>query len=132
MMTDPIADMLTRMRNAIQARHASTDMPLSSVKQRIAEILKSEGFIEGFDVLRESAQGTLRVHLRYIGEDMESPVHGLRRISRPGCRVYAKHDEIPQVLGGFGIAIVSTSRGMMTGKAATKAQIGGELVCSVW
>lgn len=132
MMTDPIADMLTRIRNGIQSQKSSVTMPLSKLKTHIAEILKQEGFIENFEVTPDEVQGTLTIDLRYVGEEMETPVHGLQKVSKPGCRVYAKYNEIPQVLGGLGIAIVSTNKGLMTGKDAEAAKLGGEVLCSVW
>ena len=132
MMTDPIADMLTRIRNGIQSQKKSVSMPLSKLKMHIAEILKQEGFIENFEVAEDKVQGTLTIDLRYVGEEMETPIHGLKKVSKPGCRVYAKYNEIPRVLGGLGIAIVSTNRGVMTGKDAEEAKIGGEVLCSVW
>lgn len=132
MMTDPISDMLTRMRNAILVKHPHVDIPKSNIKVRIAEILKDEGYIDGFELLPDQQHDILRINLRYIGEDMESPIHGLQRESRPGRRRYTRSDQIPAVLGGMGIAIVSTSKGLMSGKNAAKAKVGGEVVCSVW
>lgn len=132
MMTDPLSDMLTRIRNAIQAGHKSLDMPSSKLKSEIAKILKNEGYIQDYEVVEEKIQNTLRIDLRYVGENMECPIHGLKRVSRPGRRVYAKRDEIPKVLGGLGIAIISTSKGLLTGRDAEKAEIGGEVLCSVW
>ena len=131
-MTDPIADMLTRIRNGIGAKKKTVDMPLSKLKVQLANILKAEGYIHDFETLEDNVQGTLRIALRYIGEDMESPIHGLQRVSKPGRRVYAKSDEMPKILGGLGVAIVSTNRGLMTGKSARKARVGGEILCSVW
>lgn len=132
MMTDPISDMLTRIRNSILVKHPHVDIPTSNIKVRIAEILKEEGYIDGFELLPGQQHGILRVTLRYIGEEMTSPIHGLRRESRPGRRRYARSDQIPAVLGGMGIAIISTSKGLMSGKNAERAKVGGEVVCSVW
>lgn len=132
MMTDPISDMLTRIRNAILVKHPTVDIPMSNIKVRIAEILKEEGYIDNFQLLKDQEFGILRINLRYIGEEMESPIHGMRRESRPGRRLYTRSDQIPEVLGGMGIAIVSTSKGLMSGKQAERAKVGGEVVCSVW
>jgi len=124
---DPVADLLTRVRNAVSARHESTAMPTSRVKVEIARILKSEGFIGGF----EPAPGQLVLKLKYVGGKVPA-VSGLRRISRPGLRVYARKTEMPRVLGGLGIAIVSTSSGIMTGRDAEKRGLGGEVLAYVW
>jgi small subunit ribosomal protein S8 len=132
MMTDPIADMLTRIRNAIVAKHRTLDIPGSKLKEHIASILKQEGYIEDFEVLPNEVQNTIRVTMRYIGDEMECPIHGLERVSRPGRRVYNRYDDMPEVLGGLGVTIVSTSKGVMTGKDAEKAKVGGEVLCSVW
>ena len=132
MMTDPIADLLTRIRNGLMSKRNVVDVPLSKTKRRIADILKKEGYIQDYEVKEDAVQGTLLLTLRYVGEDMESPIHGLRRVSSPGRRVYRKADDIPQVLGGLGIAIVSTSKGLMTGKQAAEQNVGGEVLCSVW
>ena len=131
MMTDPIADMLTRIRNAAQNRHPALRVPASKVKLRILDILKNEGFIEHYEFVEEGPQGRLDVVLRYM-PDRRCVIHGLRRLSKPGCRQYVKSKEIPKVLGGLGIAIVSTSKGMMTDREARKQHVGGELVCEVW
>lgn len=131
MMTDPIADMLTRIRNANTVRHANVDIPASNVKKRLAEILLNEGFIKGYDVIDDNKQGIIRVELKY-GENKERVISGLKRISKPGLRVYAKKNEIPRVLGGLGIAIISTSNGIITDKEAKKAGVGGEVICYVW
>jgi len=133
-MTDPIADMLTRIRNGIQARHERVELPTSKLKVEIARILKSEGFISNFkEVAAEKGQvqGTLRVYLKYA-EDGEPVIHGIERISRPGRRVYRNKQEIPRVLGGLGLAIVSTSRGILAGHEAIKNGVGGEVLCQVW
>ncbi len=130
-MTDPIADMLTRIRNANMVRHASVDIPASNVKKRLAEILLGEGFIKGFDVIDDGKQGVIRVEMKY-GEGKQRVISGLKRISKPGLRVYAKKNEIPKVLGGLGIAVISTSNGVITDKEARKLGVGGEVVCYVW
>ncbi|WP_232548983.1 30S ribosomal protein S8 [Propioniciclava soli] len=133
-MTDPIADMLTRLRNANQAYHDSTSMPHSKIKVGIAEILQQQGYITGFEVL-EPAEGevakTLRVTLKY-GQNRERSIAGLRRISKPGLRVYAKSNALPKVLGGLGIAIISTSQGLLTDKEANSKSVGGEVLAYVW
>ena len=133
-MTDPIADMLTRLRNANQAYHETTSMPHSKIKARIAEILKEQGYIAGYEVL-EPAEGevgkTLKVTLKY-GADRQRAIAGLRRISKPGLRVYAKSNDLPRVLGGMGIAIISTSQGLMTDKQAHQKSVGGEVLAYVW
>ena len=131
MMTDPIADLLTRIRNAAQAKHAAIQLPASKVKREILNILKSEGFISDFEFVNQGPQGLLSVSMKYL-PTKECAIQGLRRISKPGCRQYVKSMEIPKILNGLGIAIVSTSRGMMTDKDARKAKVGGELVCAVW
>jgi small subunit ribosomal protein S8 len=130
-MTDPIADMLTRIRNGIQSRHDRVDVPASKLKVEIARILKSEGFISNYKVVEEKPQSLLRVYLKY-SEEGEPVIHGIERISRPGRRVYRNKQEIPRVLGGLGLAIVSTSRGVMAGAEAVKSGIGGEVLCQVW
>jgi len=131
MMTDPIADMLTRIRNASNAKHDSVDIPASNIKKELAQILLNEGFVKGFDVIDDAKQGIIRVDLKY-GKSKEKVISGIKRISKPGLRVYVKSDEIPRVLGGLGIVILSTSKGIMTDKAARKDKIGGEVVCYVW
>lgn len=128
--TDPIADMLTRIRNAQGMRHESLVMPMSKMKMSIARILKDEGFIRDYDILRVQPQPMLRVHLAY--REKEPGINGLKRVSKPGLRVYVGKGEIPRVYGGLGIAIVSTSRGLKTGKDAWRQGIGGELLCYVW
>ncbi|HEU5139012.1 MAG TPA: 30S ribosomal protein S8 [Bacillales bacterium] len=130
-MTDPIADMLTRIRNANMVRHESLEVPASNIKREIAEILKQEGFIRGVEYIDDSKQGIIRVFLKY-GPKEERVITGLKRISKPGLRVYAKSQEIPKVLGGLGIAIVSTSKGLLTDRDARKQQIGGEVLAYVW
>ena len=131
MINDPIADMLTRIRNANTVRHTSVDVPASNVKKRLAEILLSEGFIKSYDVIDDNKQGLIRIELKY-GENKERVISGLKRISKPGLRVYAKRNEVPKVLGGLGIAIISTSNGIITDKEARKLGVGGEVVCYVW
>ena len=133
-MTDPIADMLARIRNATQSRHPRVDMPLSRLKVEIAKILESEGYIQGFKVNEPKegeAQGTLRVVLKY-GPRGERVITGIQRVSRPGRRVYFGRDSVPDVLAGLGCSILTTSRGVMTGKEAVKAGVGGEVLCNVW
>ncbi|MCB9716826.1 MAG: 30S ribosomal protein S8 [Myxococcales bacterium] len=129
-MTDPIADMLTRIRNAMIAGHENLEVPASRVKLRIAEILKEEGYINGYDRQEDGPQGKLLIELRFHGG--QPAIEGLKRVSRPGQRRYARCSDIPKVRNGLGIMIVSTSQGMMTDRAARKAGVGGELVCSVW
>ncbi|GAB6932371.1 30S ribosomal protein S8 [Calditerricola satsumensis] len=130
-MTDPIADMLTRIRNANMVRHDMVEVPASKLKREIAEILKREGFIRDAEYIDDGKQGILRIFLKY-GPNNERVITGIKRISKPGLRVYAKKDEIPRVLGGLGIAILSTSKGVMTDKEARKANVGGEVICYVW
>ncbi len=129
--TDSIADMLTRLRNANTANHESVDIPASRTKAAVARILKEEGFIADFERLEQGPQGTLRLRLRY-GPDKEKIITGVRRISRPGLRVYTSKSEIPRVLGGLGLVILSTSRGVMSGKRAKKEGCGGEVLAYVW
>jgi small subunit ribosomal protein S8 len=131
MMTDPIADMLTRIRNGLQSRHAAVEMPASKLKSAIAEVLKDEGYIKGFQTTGEGATKTLKVELRYVGKN-EPVLSGLKRISKPGLRVYSPATEIPRVFGGLGVAIISTSRGVMSGAQARKMRVGGEIICHVW
>ena len=133
MMTDPIADMLTRIRNASLARHEKTVMPASNVKKHIAEILVKEGFIAGVSEVDAEATGhkLLQITLKY-GRERISAIDGIRRVSRPGRRVYVTHDRIPRVLSGLGVSILSTSRGVMSDKEARRQKIGGELICEVW
>lgn len=129
-MTDPIADMLTRIRNGIQARHDRVELPASKLKVEIARILKSEGFISNYKVADEAAN-MLRIYLKYA-EDGEPVIHGIERVSRPGRRVYRGKDDIPRVLGGLGLSIVSTSHGVLSGAEAARNGIGGEVLCQVW
>ena len=132
-MTDPIADLLSRIRNGIQAHHDRIELPASKLKVEIARILKSEGFISNYKVVEEDGkpQSILRIYLRY-SDDGEPVIHGIERVSRPGRRVYRGKQEIPRVLGGLGLAIVSTSRGVLSGADAAKQGIGGEVLCQVW
>ena len=130
-MTDPIADMLTRVRNANSAYKPSTTMPSSKKLVEIARILKEEGYIEDYEVTEAAPQDSLEITLKY-GPRKERTITGLRRISKPGLRVYAKKDELPRVLGGLGIAVISTSAGVMTDRAASKAGVGGEVIAYVW
>lgn len=130
-MSDPIADMLTRIRNANVVRHETVEIPASKVKREIAEILKKEGFIRDAEYIEDSKQGIIRVFLKY-GPNNERVITGLKRISKPGLRVYAKSQEVPRVLGGLGIAILSTSKGVMTDKEARQSKAGGEVICYVW
>jgi len=130
-MTDPVADMLTRIRNANSAGHPTVDIPASKMKKSIAEILKNEGFISDYTVVQDNAQGTIKVDLKY-GPNKEKTIYGIKRISKPGLRVYAKANEVPKVLGGLGIAIISTSNGVITDKEARKLGVGGEVICYVW
>ena len=130
-LTDPISDMLTRIRNAMMVSHDSVLIPASRMKLSITKILKEEGFVSGYEVLRGKPQRAIKVYLRY--DDKKQPlVSGLKRVSKPGLRVYVQSREIPRVYGGLGIAILSTSRGVMTGQAAWRQGIGGELLCYVW
>ena len=130
-MTDPIADMLTRIRNAVQARHAKVDMPSSRMKSEIARILKDEGYISHFKTSEEGGRATLTVFMKY-GPKGEQVISNIERVSRPGCRVYVSKAEIPRVLGGLGINILTTSHGVMTGKTARKQGFGGELLCNIY
>ena len=130
-MTDPIADMLTRIRNANTVGHKSVEIPASKMKKAIAQILLDEGFIEKFEIVSDNAQGTIKVDLKY-GPNKEKTIYGIKKISKPGLRVYAKADRVPKVLGGLGIAILSTSKGVITDKEARKLGVGGEVICYVW
>ena len=131
MMTDPIADMLTRIRNAVNAKHKVVEVHASNIKKSIAQILLDEGFIDGFNVTDDGKQGIITIDLKY-GPNEEKVISGIKRISKPGLRVYARANEVPKVLGGLGIAIVSTSKGLVTDKVARKEGIGGEVICYVW
>ena len=129
--TDPIADMLTRIRNAGAARHATVEIPASSMKKAIAQILLDEGYIMAFEVIENGTQGTIKVTLKYSA-NKEKAISGLRRVSKPGLRVYAGADELPRVLKGLGIAIISTSKGIMTDKKARELHVGGEVLAFIW
>jgi small subunit ribosomal protein S8 len=130
-MTDPIADMLTRIRNGVRARLAKVDIPSSRLKGEIAKILKNEGYIANFKVVEDPRQGSMRVFLKY-GPGRERVITDLQRVSRPGCRIYCGKGEIPRVYGGLGINILSTSHGVMTGREAARTGVGGEILCNVW
>lgn len=130
-MTDPIADMLTRMRNALMASYETVEVPCSRMKVNIAKVLKSEGFIKNFKLIDDKKQGIIKIFFKY--DEKGKPIlGGLKRVSKPGCRIYTKGDRIPTVLNGYGINILSTSKGIVTDKQARKLGIGGEVICSVW
>lgn len=130
-MTDPIADFLTRIRNANTVYHEKVEIPASNMKKALAELFKSEGFVKDVEYIDDGKQGIIRVYLKY-GPNKVRVISGVKRISKPGLRVYAKRDEIPRVLGGLGVALISTSHGLMTDKQARKQGFGGEVVCYVW
>jgi len=130
-MTDPVADFLTRVRNAIRAKQQKVDVPASKLKAEIARILKEEGYISNFKATEENGQKLLRVYLKY-GNGNEAAISNINRISKPGCRVYVGRTEIPRVLGGMGINILTTPKGVMTGREARKSGVGGEVLCEVW
>lgn len=130
MLTDPIADMLTRIRNGMRINAEKVDVPASRMKVEIAKILKEEGFIKGYKILKDKRQGILRVVLKYV--DGDSVISGLKRVSKPGRRVYASRTEIPKVMGGVGIAILTTSKGVLSDKACRREGVGGEVICYVW
>ena len=130
-LTDPVADFLARIRNAHKARHQKLDVPASNLKAEIARILKEEGYIANFKPVEENGKKLLRVYLKY-GSNSESAISNIARVSRPGCRVYVGHNEIPRVLGGLGINILTTPRGVMTGRQARKEGVGGEILCEVY
>ena len=129
--TDPVADFLSRIRNAIKARHQKVDAPASKLKTELARILKEEGYIANYKAVEEEGKKLIRVYLKY-GSDNASPISNVTRISRPGCRVYVGSHEIPRVLGGLGISILTTPKGVMTGRQARREGVGGELLCEVW
>ena len=131
MMTDPVADMLTRLRNASMAKHPTAVIPRSKLKEQIAHILKNEGYISDFEVMTDSPSGSIRITLKY-GNDRTPAISGLKRVSKPGLRVYKGKNEIPRVLGGLGTVIISTPRGLMTGRDAWRQNVGGEVVAYVW
>lgn len=128
--TDPIADMLTRVRNALVSRHETVDVPASNMKKSIANILLNEGFINNIEIIDDGIQGVIRLTLKYNGK--QSVITGLKRISKPGLRIYAKKDAVPKVLGGLGIAIISTSKGVMTDRQARQNNVGGEVLAYIW
>ena len=130
-MTDPIADMLTRIRNANVVKHETVDVPASNMKKELSRILLEEGFIRGYDVIEDGKQGIIRIQLKY-GQAGERVISGLKRISKPGMRVYAANQEIPKVLNGLGISVISTSKGILTDRQARKENVGGEVICYVW
>jgi small subunit ribosomal protein S8 len=130
MLTDPIADMLTRIRNSVRIRSEKVDIPISKIKLEIAKILKEEGFIRAYKILKDRKQGILRVIPKYI--ESQSVISGLKRISKPGRRVYVSSDEIPRVMGGLGVAILTTSRGVLSDKTCRREGVGGEVICNVW
>ena len=129
-MSDVIADMLTRIRNASNAKHATVDIPASNMKKSIADILVEEGYIKGYEVIDDGKQGTIRVTLKYLGKT--KVIRGLKRVSKPGLRIYAGYEDMPKVMNGLGVAIVSTSKGLMTDKKARELKIGGEVIAFVW
>ena len=129
--TDPVADMLTRIRNASSAKHDTVDVPASNLKKAIAQILLEEGYIKSYEVVDNGNQGNIHISLKYVGKK-QSAISGLKRVSKPGLRIYAGADELPKVLKGLGIAIVSTSKGVMTDKKAREAHVGGEVLAFVW
>ncbi len=131
MMTDPIADMLTRIRNASKAKHEKVDIPSSKLKVEIAKILKEEGYVKNVKLVKDRRQGVIRVYLKYTEEELPV-IQGLKRVSRPGCRIYTGNDSIPKVRAGLGTAILSTPKGIQTGKQAKKDNVGGEVICHVW
>jgi small subunit ribosomal protein S8 len=130
-MTDPVSDMLTRIRNATTVRHDRTDIPASKMKLEIAKILKQEGFIRTFKTLEEGPQGLIRIYLKYA-EDGEPAIHGVERVSKPGRRVYRGVDDLPKVRAGLGVAVISTNRGVLTDEQARSLRVGGEILCEIW
>ncbi|MBR1598775.1 MAG: 30S ribosomal protein S8 [Lachnospiraceae bacterium] len=131
-MTDPIADMLTRIRNANTAKHDTVDVPASKMKEAIANILLEEGYVKAVDIVEEGKFKTIRITLKYGADKNEKVITGIKRISKPGLRVYAGKDELPKVLGGLGVAIISTNKGVLTDKQAREAQVGGEVLAFIW
>ncbi len=130
-MTDPVADMLTRIRNANTAGHASVEIPASKMKKNIADILVKEGYIKGYELVEDDKQGIIKVQMKY-GADKQKVISGIKKISKPGLKVYAKSSDVPKVLGGLGVAIISTSNGLITDKEARSMGVGGEVICYVW
>ncbi len=131
-MTDPLADLITRLRNGNKARHEKVDVPASNLKVHIARILKDEGYVKNYKVIKDGKQGVLRIYLKYEGETKKQVIAGLRILSKPGRRHYVGRDEIPLVMRGLGLSILSTSKGVLTDREARKLNVGGELLCSVW
>lgn len=130
-MTDPIADMLTRIRNANTVGHETVDVPASKIKKSVAEILLEEGYIKGFEEIEDNKQGIIRIDMKY-GANKERVISGIKKISKPGLKVYAKADQVPKVLGGLGVAIISTSKGVVSDKKARELGVGGEVICYIW
>jgi len=130
--TDPIADMLTRIRNSNRIFQEKVDFPASNIKREISKILKSEGYIKDYKVMKSDVQGSIRIFLKYYNNDKQKAITNIKRISKPGLRIYVSKDEIPKVIGGIGMALISTSQGLMTDKQARQKKIGGEVVCYVW
>lgn len=130
-MTDPVADMLTRIRNANTAGHANVEIPASKMKKNIADILVKEGYIKGYELVEDDKQGIIKVQMKY-GADKQKVISGIKKISKPGLKVYAKSSDVPKVLGGLGVAIISTSNGLITDKEARSMGVGGEVICYVW
>ena len=129
--TDPIADMLTRIRNAVRAKKKEVNLPSSQLKIEIARILKEEGYIKNYKIIEDNKQGILNITLKYV-DNNQSAITGLRRVSKPGCRIYCSQDSIPKVLGGLGLVIISTSKGVMTGQKCEELGLGGEVLCEIW
>jgi small subunit ribosomal protein S8 len=129
-MSDPIADMLTRVRNGMMARQSEVEMPASKLKANIAAVLQSEGYVNGYEVVPDDKQGVLRIQLKYKAN--KAVIEGLKRVSKPSCRVYVAHDDIPKVLSGLGVNILSTPKGVMSDKEARRKKVGGEILCAVW
>lgn len=130
-MSDSVSDLLTRLRNANRANHEKVDIPFSKMRQEIIRLIKEEGFVKNFKYLEDKRQGTIRVFMKY-GPNRERVIKDLKRVSKPGCRVYTNADRIPRVLGGLGVAILSTSKGIMTDRQARRARVGGEVLCYIW
>lgn len=131
MMTDPVADMLTRIRNAISARHDRVQVPASNTKREIARILREEGYVKSFEPVEDGPQGSIDIELKYVDEE-ESAITGLQRVSTPGCRIYCGKGDLPRILNGLGVAIISTSRGVLTDRQCREHGVGGEVLCEVW
>jgi small subunit ribosomal protein S8 len=131
MMTDPVADMLTRIRNAISARHDRVQIPASKTKREIARILREEGYVKSFESIEDGPQGGIEIELKYVDAE-ESAITGLQRVSKPGCRIYCGKGDLPRILNGLGVAIISTSRGVLTDRQCREHGVGGEVLCEVW